>query len=403
MQNAAVPLIGRRGVGDGAVRVSVVLPCLNEAESVGRCVREAIATLAAAGLPGEVVVVDNGSSDTSAEIAAEAGARVVKESRPGYGSALRAGIAAATGDIVVMADADVSYDLARIPDLVRPIIEREADLVLGTRDANGRSMPFLHRFIGTPLLTFLVSRASGDRASSDSQSGFRAFRRDAIASLRLRSTGMEFASEMLIKAARAGWRIADVRTTYRPRVGQSKLSTFRDGWRHLRLIVLLAPDLVLIWPGAAAALLGIVLAIWTLLDPAGIHVGSTSWQPVFFSTIALVVGVQAVLAGSVIAYQSSITAPHRRSAFVGSARFLRCCTVGGLLAAAAGLVIDAALFVLWVRGGPAPSRGPQLASLAQGLIIVGVTALAFGFVTRLVINGRAHEEAMDDLPLEGAA
>jgi hypothetical protein len=143
--------------------------------------------------------------------------------------------------------------------------------------------------------------------------------------------------------------------------------------------------------------------VWTLLEPAGIHIGSIRWQPVFFSTIAMVVGVQALLAGSVIGYQSSLTVPHRRFAFVGTSHFLRRCTAGGILAAAAGIAVDGVLFVLWVRGGPEPSRAPQLAALAQGLIIVGVTAVAYGFVTRLILNGRAHETRQDRLPLEGAA
>jgi hypothetical protein len=145
------------------------------------------------------------------------------------------------------------------------------------------------------------------------------------------------------------------------------------------------------------------LSVWSLLSPAGIHLGSLNWQPTFFSTIAMVVGVQALLAGAVIAYQSSMAASMRRFAFVGTPTFLRWCTRGGALVMLAGLLIDVGLFVVWVRGGPAPPRGLQLASLAQGLIIVGVTTLAFGLVSRLVTNGRARETQVEELPLEGAA
>jgi glycosyltransferase involved in cell wall biosynthesis len=384
-------------------RVSVVLPCLNEAGSVASCVREARAAMEASGIDGEVVVVDNGSTDGSDRLALEAGARIIHEAHPGYGSALIAGIVGARGDVVVMADADVSYDLSRIPELVRPVLEGEVDMMLGTRVASRKTMPFLHRFVGTPVLTFLVARASGRRATTDSQSGFRAFRRQRFLTLGVRGTGMEFASELLIKATRAGWRISETPIGYRARVGESKLSTFRDGWRHLQLIVLLAPDLVLIWPGLAALALGVFLSVWSLLDPGGIHLGSLRWQPVFFSTIAMVVGAQALLAGLVIAHQSSMGAPRQRASFIASARFLRWCTRGGAITAAIGLLIDLILFVIWVRGGQAPDRAVQLASLAQGLIMVGITAMAFGLVTRLVMNGRAREAQDRELPVEGAA
>src|SRR5712692_836569 len=228
------------GEGDDApltrrVTVSVVLPCFNEADSVGLCVKEARDALAGAGIVGEVVVVDNGSADGSGEVAEAAGARVVHEGRRGYGSALRAGFAAAEGDVIVMADADSTYDLTKVPDLVAPIQRDAADLVLGGRldAATRRTMPFLHRFVGTPALTFLVARACGGKVVNDSQSGFRAFRRDKLASLDVRSTGMELASEMLIRAARAGLRVMEVPAGYRERIGQSKLNAFEIGRAHV--------------------------------------------------------------------------------------------------------------------------------------------------------------------------
>ena len=161
------------------VDVSVVLPCLNEAESVGLCVTAAREALAGAGIRGEVVVVDNGSTDGSPQLAADAGARVIRESQQGYGSALRTGFAAAKGEVVVMADADLTYDFAKVPELVAPIRAGEADMVLGSRlgGATRQTMPFLHRFVGTPAITFLTARACGGRVVRDSQSGFRAFRR----------------------------------------------------------------------------------------------------------------------------------------------------------------------------------------------------------------------------------
>jgi glycosyltransferase involved in cell wall biosynthesis len=375
------------GRSDGTpMGVSVVLPCLDEAESVGACTKEALDALAAEGLPGEVVVVDNGSTDGSAEIAEAAGARVVYESRPGYGSALRAGFSSAKYDIVVMADADLTYPLDKIGQLVRPVLEGEADLVLGSRldDATRHTMPFLHRYVGTPAITWLTARACGGRVVSDSQSGYRAFRRDQLPAMNLQGTGMELATEMLIRSSRAGLRISEVHTGYRPRVGESKLDTWGDGWRHLQLILMLAPDVLLIGPGAVLTGLGLVMLLLAFLRPAGVEVGSLRWQPVFFSGIALVLGVQALLAGVVLAHNSSLASGKtaRRYAFVGKATFPKRCVYAGATGVVVGLVINVLLFAGWLRGDEAPPvRGFGLASLAQSLIIVGGTLVSFGLVT----------------------
>ncbi len=367
--------------------VSVVLPCLNEAESVGLCVEEARTALVAAGIDGEIVIVDNGSDDGSAEVAAAAGARVVHEARPGYGSALLTGFDAARGDVVVMADADYTYDFTKLPELLAPVLSGDADLCFGSRlDAATReTMPLLHRYVGTPVLTFLAARACGRRVVSDSQSGYRAFRRDRIAALELESSGMELASEMLIKGARAGLRITEVDTGYRPRIGDSKLAPLSDGLRHLQLILLLAPDLLLLIPGAILLTIGLVLLVLGFVSPSGVDVGSLRWQPVFFSGIALVLGTQAFLGGAVLAHHSSVAAPgvHRRFAFVGSAAFPARCTAVGLLLIAAGLLVDLALLVAWLGGDDSPSHnGSGWASLAQSALIVGGTLATFGIISR---------------------
>src|SRR5438132_7906081 len=174
------PIQQDRSASPEQPEVSVVLPCLNEAGSVAKCVCEAIDTMADAGISGEIVVVDNGSTDGSRELAEAAGARVITESRPGYGRAVRTGIEASRGPIVVMGDADWSYDFTKLPLLVRPVQEGQADLVMGSRlnNATRRSMPVLHRYIGTPVLSFLIRRATGGLAVADSQTGYRAFRKE---------------------------------------------------------------------------------------------------------------------------------------------------------------------------------------------------------------------------------
>jgi glycosyltransferase involved in cell wall biosynthesis len=211
--------------------VTVLLPCLNEAQSLGACIESARTGLTIADLAGEVLVVDNGSTDGSGSIAHDHGGRVVSAPTPGYGSALQVGIEEARGDIVVMADADGTYDLTRLGELVQPIIDEEADLVLGSRleGANRGTMPLLHRLVGTPLISFLLRRVAGGIRIRDSQSGYRAFRTTKMQALGLKATGMEFASEMLIRAANEGFRIRETPIGYRPRTGESKLRTMTDG------------------------------------------------------------------------------------------------------------------------------------------------------------------------------
>ena len=219
------------------VGVSVVLPCLDEAEGVVIAVREALQGLRSAGLSGQVIVVDNGSSDDSAAAAAALGATVVLEPRRGYGMAIQRGIRIARGDVIVLADADSSYDLIELGKLVHRVTEG-ADVVVGTRSRHGLergAMPWLHRRVGIPGLNLLLAMAGG-RWFRDSQSGFRAFKREPFLRLGCTATGMEFASEMLLMAHLAGLRIDEVPVRFRRRTGASKLRPLGDGLRHCRLL-----------------------------------------------------------------------------------------------------------------------------------------------------------------------
>jgi glycosyltransferase involved in cell wall biosynthesis len=267
-----IPEVGRE---QAIPLVSVVIPCLNEEDNVESCVRGAIGALAAAGLDGEVIVVDNDSEDRSAELAASAGARVIHESRRGYGSAYLAGFAAARGTYIVMADADLTYDFGEIPRFVRGL-DDGADLVMGNRMGNIKpgAMPWLHRYIGNPLLTGLLNLffRTGVR---DAHCGMRALRRDALERLDLRTTGMEFASEMVIRASKQKLAISEIDIEYHPRGGESKLSSFRDGWRHLRFLLVHSPTYLFILPGALLAALGVFITVTVL---AQIDVLGRSWD-----------------------------------------------------------------------------------------------------------------------------
>jgi hypothetical protein len=288
--------------------VTVVFPCLNEELAVGSCVTAALKTMRDAGVDGSVIVVDNGSTDNSARIASEAGAAVVFEKVPGYGAALRAGIEAAQSEFVIMADADGTYELDAIPRLLVPILSGEADMVLGQRlsDATAETMPWLHRYIGTPVITFLVKKATKNKVTiSDSQSGFRAFRRQEMLDLNLSSTGMEFASEMLIRSSWANFRIREVNTKYAERIGDSKLSTFSDGLRHLRQILLLSPETAAWIPGLLATVAALLLWVVAAQSTVGLgQVGSLSWVADVVAGILSIIGPLVLCTGLVLRYRA---------------------------------------------------------------------------------------------------
>jgi hypothetical protein len=387
---SSLPAAGR--IPDHDLDVSIVLPTLNEEQSVGLCVTEAYEALAEAGLTGEVVVVDNGCTDRSADVARKAGARVVEEPVPGYGAAIRGGIRAARGRVVVMADADCTYPLDRVGELVHPVLDGDTDLCIGSRlsAATRHSMPFLHRFVGTPALTLLVRQGGGYAQLTDSQSGYRAFSRKAVGRLALRATGMEFASEMLLRASQAGWSVREIPLGYRERVGESKLSTWRDGKRHLRLIIKLTPYQLLWLPGLALTALAGALYLLGIVAPEGVGVGSLTWQPVFFASICLVLGVVASLAASVLGYHlpSSAETVRHRFRFVGSPSFPQRVGGAGLIVAGSGLLLDGGLLAAWLVGAGSPALRLTFAGLAQGTILTGVIIAVFALLYRLLLDLR---------------
>jgi glycosyltransferase involved in cell wall biosynthesis len=253
-----------------AVEVSIVMPCLNESETIARCIQKAQRAADKLGLSAEVIVADNGSTDGSAVIARELGARVVEVARKGYGAALIGGIEAATGELVVMGDADDSYDFGEIG----PFIERLRagdDLVVGNRFAGGiepGAMPWLHRRLGNPVLS-RIARTFFHAPVGDTHCGLRAFRRDAFERMQLRATGMEFASEMVVKASLKGMRISEVPVVLHPdgRTRRPHLRTWRDGWRHLRFMLLFSPRWLFLYPGLALFAAGVLLSAALLPGP----------------------------------------------------------------------------------------------------------------------------------------
>jgi hypothetical protein len=283
------------------LEVTVVLPCLNEAQTVAVCVRKALDSLRQLGVRGEVVVSDNGSVDGSQELAAAAGARVIHAPIRGYGGALLAGIDAADGRYVIMGDADDSYDLSNLGPFIAELRDGW-DVVMGNRFRGGiapKAMPWLHRFIGNPVLSWLGRRLFGLRGVGDFHCGLRAFNRKRIMALGLCMPGMEFASELVIRAALAGYSISEVPTTLRPdgRGRPPHLNTWRDGWRHLRFLCVFAPRKLLITPGILLILLGVAGTAWLL--PGERHIGDVGLDvhALVYTCLAILVGAQLLMFG----------------------------------------------------------------------------------------------------------
>ncbi len=367
--------------------VSVVLPCLNEEETVAACVAKAQTWFAKAGLEGEVIVVDNGSSDGSRDEAFRAGARVIDEPQRGYGAAHLRGFSEARGRIIIMADADDTYDLLHLDELIEPL-NRGYDMTVGNRmeQMEPGAMTWSHRVIGTPAITFLLGIFAGSRIG-DSQCGLRAFTRDAYQRMELRSSGMELASEMVLKAFRRGLKVAEVPVPYAVRKGESKLNTVVDGWRHLRFLLLYTPFYLFLLPGAVLAVLGAIALGLTVGLSEGVPVGATRWQPVFAGGILLIIGTNAIMIGiatHLYAASRGIISEDRLTVFFREQFTLeRMLTVAGVFLAI-GVGLDVLLFYEWVSGTDFGVSNAGVAALAQSGIIVGANVALGGFLAALI-------------------
>jgi glycosyltransferase involved in cell wall biosynthesis len=280
------------------VELTILMPCLNEAETIEVCVRKASNFLARSGIKGEVIVADNGSTDESRDLALASGARVVSIANKGYGNALIGGIGAAQGRFVIMADADDSYDFSELDSLVESL--RSGNLmVIGNRFRGGirsGAMPFMHRFIGNPLLS-LLGRMFFSSAIGDFHCGLRGIDRAGALKLGLQAPGMEFASEMIVKATLAGWRIAEVPTTLSP-TGRSRrphLRSWRDGWRHLRFLLMMSPRWLMLYPGTFLVAVGVAAQIAIVRGPIMVSGIGFDIHTMLFAGGAVILGVQLIL------------------------------------------------------------------------------------------------------------
>jgi len=374
------------------VRVSVVIPCLNEAETIVECVTQARSVLDENALVGEVIVVDNGSSDGSGELAREAGARVVDEPRRGYGSAYLAGLAVAEGDFIVMVDADLTYDFGEIPEFVREL-EAGADVVIGNRMQNIKpgAMPLLSR-LGNPLLSGFLNVLHRTNVH-DAHCGMRALRRDVVPALNLRTVGMEFASEMVIRATREHLDVREVPIALHPRVGESKLSPFRDGWRHLRLILVYNPTFLFIVPGAVMFVAGSLIALLVFLE-VPVFGRNLLVHSLIFGCLLILIGVQAIGLGLCARAFGVYFISERDELFQrlrGKLRLEHGLALA-LLVLVCGLALAGIVIGKWAAAGFGTLREERLAILAFTVIAVGAQIFFTSFLVSIIGLRRPRDE-----------
>jgi glycosyltransferase involved in cell wall biosynthesis len=373
-----------------ALDVSVVIPCLNEAETIAVCVRKARRAIERTGLTGEVIVVDNGSTDDSARLAAQEGARVLSERRRGYGNAYRAGFAATRGRYIVMGDGDDTYNFDEVDRFVEAL-RNGADMVMGSR-LKGRihrgAMPALHRYVGNPLLTRVLNRFYGSGVS-DAHCGMRGVRRDALERLDLRMPGMEFASEMVIRASKAGLHIEEIPIEYHIRRGQSKLKAFRDGWRHLRYLLVHSPTHLFLVPGAGLFLVGFLAMIAIVAD---LNLLGRQWDlhAMIAASMLAIAGVQVISLGLGARAYGVYHLGERDRLFdrLDGVR-LEHGLIAGALTFVAGFAVSAGVLVTWIDRGFGALTEERLAVLSLTLIVVGLQIVftAF-FLSILGLRGR---------------
>lgn len=365
--------------------VSVVIPCLNEAESIEESIAAALEALEQGGYRGEVIVADNGSTDGSAEMAEAAGAKVVHERRRGYGNAYLAGLGAARGDYIVMFDADLTYPIEELPRFVSELADG-GDMVIGDRMESIASgaMPRLHQYIGNPVLTWVLNKMFRTGVN-DAHCGMRSVRREVLPQLDLRCGGMEFASEMVIRAAKENLEIRQFPIEYRVRVGESKLSTFRDGWRHLRFLMVNSPNYLFIYPGLILAGLGLIAVLTVLFN---ISLFGRQWDihAMVAGCFLMMLGVQVIAMGALartfgVYFMGEQDERFRR---LRSKYRLEHGLVAGAMTVLTGLVIGAVILVIWADRGFGELSEVRLAILAATLAVIGTQIIFSSFMLSIL-------------------
>ena len=372
--------------------VSIVIPCLNEEKTIGHCVKSAKGAIKAYGAGGEVIVVDNDSSDKSAKIAKDAGAKVIFEKRRGYGSAYLRGLKVVQGKYIVMADGDGTYDFSELNKFVK-LLDDGFDLVNGSRlrgKISKGAMPRLHRHVGVPLLTFMLNFLFKTRVS-DAHCGMRAFTKEAYRKLDLRTLGMEFASEMIFKAADMNLKIAEVPISYYPREGESKLNSFRDAWRHIRFMLFYSPTYLFLAPGLFFFTVGILIAASLFIGPITILRFRFDIHTMQLGGLMSVFGFQLMNVGIYAKIYSLTEKFKKQDLFVEkflSYFSLERMVVLGLFLVVIGLLIYVFVFFKWAAGGFRGLSEMRQAIISSILVIIGAQTIFSSFFISLLLMSR---------------
>ena len=374
---------------ESSIELSIVMPCRNEAVTIGICIDKALAYMQSAGINGEVVIADNASTDDSAKIATTRGARVVAVAELGYGNALQAGINAAEGRFIIMGDADDSYDFSDLDKFVEKL-RNGNDLVMGNRFKGGieaGAMPPLHRYLGNPVLSF-VGRLFFQSKVGDFHCGLRGFNREKILELDLSAPGMEFASELVVKASLAEFQIIEVPTTL-SKDGRDRaphLNTWRDGWRHLRFLLLFSPRWMFLYPGVVATIIGTILSSFLVVQPIDLGGAVLDIQTLLYTSGMTIIGIQMIFFAVITQTLGTFFGQFLRSERLESAlRFFSVETglLLGLLVALAGMVWTVFAFSQW-QEVDFSALDPRIAMRqtipAVTLVIVGVQTVLNAFV-----------------------
>lgn len=373
--------------------ISLIIPTLNEEGTIGECIKGAREAFRTLDMDGEILVVDS-SSDKTGAIASDLGATVIRSEQLGYGNAYLTGFAKAEGRYIVLMDGDLTYDPSEIPSFIHSL-EDGADFVIGSRlkgNIRPGAMPLLHRYVGNPLLTGILNLLFRS-GISDAHCGMRAIRRDALKRINLRTGGMEFASEMVIEASRKGLRIDEVPITYSSRHGMSKLSSFSDGWRHLRFMMLYRPGPFLMLPGSIALIMGLALA-GTVTAMGGSN--EIRMHSLILGSLLLIIGYQTLLAGlHFSAFGVAYGLGTGRIGKLLSYHSLGKELIFGFILLTAGLVLGASVLMSWMRSGMGSLYEVQSAMMALILSILGIQTIFSGMFISLLLLGNGDRESRD--------
>lgn len=371
--------------------VSVVIPSMNEEKTIGICIEKVKRVFKENNINGEIIVADN-STDRTPEIARSLGAKVVTPDKKGYGYAYLYAFRHVKGKYIVIGDADNTYDFLEMPKLLEPLFKGEADFVIGSR-FKGKilrgAMPLLHKYVGNPLLTFLLNVFFKTKVS-DSHSGFRAFTREALDKMNLRCHGMEFASEMIIEAARKGLKIVEVPITYYPRAGDSKLRSFSDGWRHLKFMLMQTPKYLYYIPGFILFAVGFVLVV--LMNLIHIRIGRISLgiHSMVAASFITIIGYQLIFLGlfsSAYGYQRGMIEYDRITKFIAKKIPLERGIIAGIFTFSIGFFYTLFILAKWISSGLRDLPLLNQDIFAFTLMIIGLQTVFFSFFLSMVSEG----------------